>query len=291
MGSHISPVVLRREIGRRIRLARQGADLTIIEAADRLEITRSRLSRFENGESSISVHLVRSMMDTYDERLDDVVDMIRQARAPGWWKRYGVSDKSYIALETAASRTSEYHLAVVTGLLQTEDYATAVFRSGRETRPDEWIANQVRIRMARQARLTDEEHPLEVDTVVHELALRQPVGGPAVMRAQLHKLALINELPTVTLRILPISHYTYESGYGGFTILDFPSASQPSVAFVQHSINSDRQDKPEYVEPARQRFAFLRSLALNPDESVALIERINDELWAKQPRWLAEIAD
>jgi transcriptional regulator with XRE-family HTH domain len=276
--SHISPVVLRQEIGRRIRLARQVAGLTIIEAAARLEITRSGLGRFEKGLSTITVHLVRSMMDVYDQRMDDVLEMIRQARAPGWWKQFGISDRDFIALETGARRISTYQVALLPGLLQTEDYARAVFNSGREVRREDWIANQLAVRITRQERLTDEEHPLELDAVVHEFALRNPVGGSVVMRAQLHHLALINELPTVTLRVLPASRFTYEATYGEFNILDFPSAGQPSIGHAQHALGDERRDKSEHVEPARLRFGYLRSLALGPDESVALIEQVADEL-------------
>jgi transcriptional regulator with XRE-family HTH domain len=130
--THISPVVLRQQIGRRIRLARHGAGMNLNEAAARLEITRSALSRLENGINRVNVHMVRSMMDVYDERLDDVLDMIRQARAPGWWKQYGISDKDFVALETGASRISNYEYTYIPGLLQTAAYASALFRSGRE---------------------------------------------------------------------------------------------------------------------------------------------------------------
>ncbi len=272
--------MLRQEVGRRIRLARRHAGLTVIEAAARLEITRSALSRFENGAGGVNVHLLRSMMDVYDERMDDVLDMIREARAPGWWKQYGISDKDFVALETAASRISSYEIAVVPGLLQTADYARSMFQSGREPRREDWIANQLAVRLTRQERLTDEDHPLAMDAVVHEFALRNPVGPPAVMRAQLRHLALINELPTVVLRVLPASRFTWEAAYGGFNILDFPPGVHPSIAQVFHTLGDERQDKSEHVEPARLRFTHLRSLALAPDESVALIEQVADEMWS-----------
>jgi len=278
VGSHISPVVLRQEIGRRIRLARRDAGLTIIEAARRLEISRSVLNRYETGEGTVSVHVVRSMMDIYDLRLDDVADMIRQARAKGWWKQYGVSDKDFVALETGASKVINYELAFVPGLLQTADYARAVFKSSRQSRPKEWIDNRLAVRLNRQERLTDDEHPQHLDAVVHEFALRTPVGGALVMRSQLQHLALINELPTVTLRVIAGTVVSNEAMTGGFTILDFP-AGQPSISYLNHALGVDRQDKSELVEPARLRFAHLRSLALEPDESVTLIERVADELW------------
>jgi transcriptional regulator with XRE-family HTH domain len=277
---HISPVVLRQEVGRRIRLARHDAGLTIVVAAARLEITRSALGRFEKGVGTVSVHLLRSMMDVYDQRMDDVLDMIRQARSPGWWKRYGISDKDFVALETAASRISVYEVNLVPGLLQTAEYTRALFNSGRERRREDWIANQLEVRLIRQERLTDEEHPLHLDAVVHEVALRTPAARPAVMLGQLRHLTLINELPTVSLRVLPTSIFSFEATYGGFNILDFPLPGQPSMCHALHALGDERQDKSEFVEPARLRFAHLRSLALDPDESIALIEQVADELWS-----------
>jgi len=178
----------------------------------------------------VTVHLLRSMMDVYDQRMDDVLDMIRQARAPGWWRQYGVSDKAFVALETAAIRASNYELSFVPGLLQTADYARALFMSGRERRTEDWIANMLAVRMIRQERLTNEEHPLELDAVLHESALHYPVGGTPVMRKQLLHLALINELPTVTLRILPASLISNEALVGPFTVLDFRVPGSPASA-------------------------------------------------------------
>jgi hypothetical protein len=136
------------------------------------------------------------------------------------------------------------------------------------------------VRMIRQERLTDEEHPLQLDAVLHESALHYPVGGSAVMRNQMLHLALINELPTVTLRILPANLISNEALVGPFTVLDFPRPGQPSIGYALHALGDERQEKSEDVEPARLRFSHLRSLALAPEESVALIERLADELWS-----------
>lgn len=80
-------------------------------------------------------------------------------------------------LEIGVSRISAYQVTLVPGLLQTADYAWAVFDSGREARREDWIANQLAVRMIRQERLTEEDHPLQLAAVVHEFALRSPVGG------------------------------------------------------------------------------------------------------------------
>ena len=101
-----------------------------------------------------------------------------------------------------------------------------------------------------------------------------------MMRNQLQHLALINELPTVTLRVLPAHAIATEAFNGGFSILDFPQPGQPSMCCVDHALGENRQDKAEHVEPARLRFGYLRSLALDPHESTALIERVAEELWS-----------
>lgn len=55
---------------------------------------------------------------------------------------------------------------------------------------------------------------------------------------------------------------------------------QPSISYVSHPLGEERQDKSEYVEPARLQFAHLRSLALDPEDSIALIEQVTSELWS-----------
>ncbi|WP_328499410.1 Scr1 family TA system antitoxin-like transcriptional regulator [Streptomyces sp. NBC_00414] len=56
--------------------------------------------------------------------------------------------------------------------------------------------------MRRQARLHG-DRPLHVYAVVWEAALRQLVGGPDVMRAQLEHLLHVAQLPNVRLQVLP----------------------------------------------------------------------------------------
>lgn len=60
-----------------------------------------------------------------------------------------------------------------------------------------------------------------------------------------------------------------------------PSTTPVDGSAVMHNpprLGDERQDKSEFVEPARLRFTHLRSLALDPDESVALIERVANDV-------------
>jgi transcriptional regulator with XRE-family HTH domain len=281
LSAHVSPILLRQEIGRRLRAAREASGLGIEQVAPMLDTSPSTLSRIENGATVVSVHLVRTMMDVYDQRLDEVVELVRAAKRPGWWKEYGISNTDFIALETGGSLLSNYEPCFMPGLLQIADYTRALFESARRPRDEESITNQLIVRAIRQQRLTDEEQPLRLDAVIHEFALCYPVGGPAVMRAQLRHLALITELPTVTLRVLPGEVIANEAMEGGFTVLDFP-ADQPSIAHLVHAFGPERKDKSDQVWQARLRFDHLRSLALHPDDSVTLIERVAEQVWSNR---------
>jgi transcriptional regulator with XRE-family HTH domain len=279
MGAQDNPILLKQELGRRLRAVREAAGLGMIEAAERLEIARSSMSRIENGQATVSVHLVRSMMDLYDVYDEALLDLVRRARHPGWWKAHGISNKDFIALESGASRLSSYQPELVHGLLQTADYARALFSAGKKRQQSEmWLDNQLDVRMVRQERLVDPDEPIQLTAVIGELALLRPVGGKAVMRAQLRHLALATELPTVDLRVLPASVVAVEAIYGAFTILDFPREHQTSIVHLEHALGTERKDKEHHVTIARMKFDRIRRLALGPRESVDLIERVADGL-------------
>ncbi len=123
--------------------------------------------------------------------------------------------------------------------------------------------NQVAIRMRRQERLVGDP-PVALAVVIGENALRRPVGGPAVLRAQLRHLAPVVELPTVTVQVLSASTVVGEAMNGAFTIFDFDRTSLPSFVYLEHACGSDRKDKPHEVHAARSALDHLRATALDP---------------------------
>src|SRR6266404_2450386 len=149
----------------------------------------------ENGRVGLKERDVADLLTLYgitDEQVrDGTVSLVRQANAPGWWSKYGdiLADwfEAYLGLETAASVIRTFELQFVHGLFQTEDYARAVTLLGHTTAPEEEIDRRVSLRLKRQDLLTGAKPP-QVWSVLDEGALRRPVGGTAVMRAQLDRL-------------------------------------------------------------------------------------------------------
>lgn len=254
--------------------------MTMDEAAPKLYKTRSSLCRIETGETMADVHLVKSMMDLYDQYDPTLVDLAVDAKGRGWWRAYGVQDRGYVDLETEASQVLNQQLLFIPGMLQTEEYMRAVFVNDTLLRTRTEFENQVKVRRYRQRRLTDEEYPLELRAIIDESALRRPVGGAEVMREQLDHLVMLAELDTVTLQVFPWGPKPHAGMAGAFTILRYPEDDDPDLLYLEHPAGSMKyEDQPgvEEVRKARLVFEQLSAEALTPADSVVFIEGILGE--------------
>jgi transcriptional regulator with XRE-family HTH domain len=273
-------VVRRLQLGRILRELREEAGLSLEVAAPALDWSSSKLSRIENGRQGVDVHGVRTMMDVYGvggPQWDELLDLTRNTAKKGWWRAFGLDDKGYVPLEAEATLVREATASYVPGLLQTEAYARAVFAVAIHPRTEAELDNLAAVRRVRKERLTFAEDPLELVAVIDEVVLRRPVGGPAVMRAQLAHLVEAAALDRVTLQVLPMVLGAHPGLPAPFTLLTFGGIDFGDMVYVEHPVGAVHISKEDEVAVARLRFDRLRSLALDPDESVALIRRVTAE--------------
>ena len=274
-------VVRRRILARQLRLLREEAGLTLEAAAPRLDWSVAKLSRIETAQQAVDVHGVRSMLDLYDvggDRWTELIALTRQANQRGWWQAYGLGRTPfYVGYETEASRVQDFTLAYVPGLLQTADYARALFVAVPMRRTAEELANAVAVRMIRQRRLTSTEDPLELVAVVDETVLYRPVGGREVLRAQLRHLVEAAALDTVTLQVLPAALGAHAALACAFTVLNFGDLGEPDIAYVEHTLGALILDKEGDAARARLTFDRVRADALDPAESLAMIRRLAEQ--------------
>ncbi|MFC5235805.1 helix-turn-helix transcriptional regulator [Pseudonocardia zijingensis] len=270
-------LVRRRQLARTLRELRVHAGLTIEAAAPLLDFSPSKLSRIENAHQGVDVHVVRSMLDPFDvggDRWSEILELTREASAKGWWRAYGLDDRGYIPLEAEASTIRDFTVTYVPGLLQTTDYIRALFDASFRRRSEATRERDVTVRKIRQERLTSAERPLELLAVIEEAVLHRPVGGPAVMRAQLARLVEAAALDTVTVQVLPTDVGAHAGIDGAFTVLSFEGLGEPDMGYVEHPMGSTHVEKEEDVTQARLVFDHLRTVAYSPAESVSVIERV-----------------
>ncbi|GAB1512547.1 helix-turn-helix domain-containing protein [Actinophytocola sp. KF-1] len=193
-----------RRIGARLRaIRRQLTDLTLEEAAELLGWSASTLSRTENGIREITSEEVATIVTAYRLPAADRVKIIQDARAEhsaGWWDQPlpGVpTEMGVLAGYTAeANSLTDWSVMAVPGLLQTELYAMAMWKSGGVNQEDaqpQWEA-----RKQRQTILGN----VDYTAFIHEAALDVPFGGPGAHRAQLEHLAGARERG-IAVRIMP----------------------------------------------------------------------------------------
>jgi transcriptional regulator with XRE-family HTH domain len=253
-GPDRGPTALRIALGMQLRRLRDANHVTSTQAAEAIRATSSKISRLERGRTTAKQRDVADLLSLYGvtdkaER-EQMLELVRQASAPGWWQQY--SDvlprwfESYVGLEWAASIIRNYEVQFVQGLLQTEDYARAVIMISNAHAPAEEIDRRVSLRIKRQELLTQPGAP-EFWAVLDEAALRRSPGSPTMMRAQLEHLLQMTELPNVTLQVVPFDTGPHAAAGGPFSILRFPEPDLPDVVFLEQLNSAVYLEQPDEV--------------------------------------------
>lgn len=166
---------------------------------------------------------------------DHLMELARESKKQGWWQPYDVPYSTYIGLEAEAVSIKAYHPTTVDGLLQTADYARALYTTLTGFSA-EAIEQEVEARLIRQRLLTEADPPCAW-FIMDEAALHRVVGGPATMRAQLEQLFEVARLPNVAIQVIPYEAGAYSAMESSFTTLEF-AAPVESVVYIEGLIVS-----------------------------------------------------
>jgi transcriptional regulator with XRE-family HTH domain len=276
-----APPVRRRLLGAALRRFREQAGYTLDDAARILECDRSKISRIETGQRGVRPKELRELLTEYgvnDARSEALLTIARQTRQAGWWQSYShiLSDayQDFISLEASAQTLWTYEAQLVPGLLQTEDYARAIAAASLVRESHEQQEQFVQARLTRQQVLTRAE-PLQLWAILSEGALRQMVGGPEVMTAQLRHLMEINgNLPNVNLQVLPFAVGAHAATSGPFVIMKFPEAPDLGVVYLEGQTGGIYLESADEVARYTLVFEHLRASALPTPASMRLIDGI-----------------
>jgi transcriptional regulator with XRE-family HTH domain len=282
-----SPTAVRRALGQRLRALRQAADLTVAEAADRVGISSSKVTKIELAQLKATRDDVLKLLDAYGEtdpgQQAMLLSMVRDGNRKEWWE--GSRDLklmpnfgSYLGLEATAITLHTYSTHLVHGLLQTPDYARALFHTLRPDLLEHEIDQLVQGRMRRQEILTRADPPpLTLWAIMDETVLRRPVGGRETMHAQLQRLLQAAELPNVTLQVMPDDLGAHPGMDGPLTIFQFETGTRP-VVYVEGHAGNLYMEKDDDLRRSQQTMNHILAAAPGPDQSQALIRQAAKEM-------------
>lgn len=283
MATRTTPTERQKRLGAELRKMRLAAGATTEYAAGLLGIDRTRLSNMESGIRPFSPERIRTLACNYactDGSYVEALVAMAEGKERGWWEKHrgtlpsGLLDIAELEWHAARVRTAQ--VMHVPGLLQTEDYARAVFAAVLPPLTRLEVELRVAHRMERQ-QVFERPKPLPYVAYVHEAALRMPFGGAEVTRQQLKHLCVLSGRRTTEVRVIPTS-------VGGFPgaghALLYADGAVPQLDTVQ----LDSAHGPEFtgaeaqLTKYRAHLDWMANAALPPTASIGLIRNVAREL-------------
>ncbi|MER7279531.1 helix-turn-helix transcriptional regulator [Dactylosporangium sp. NPDC000244] len=273
-------------LGAHLRRLREAQGVTREDAGWEIRSSESKISRMELGRVGFKERDVADLLSLYGvddpEERSRLLALARDANNPGWWHRFGDVlpswFHSYLGLEAAAALIRTYEVQFVPGLLQTQEYARAVVLLGHGRAKEDEIERRVELRMQRQ-QILHRPDPPKLWMVVDEAALRRPIGGNDVMRAQIEALLEINNtLPNVRLQVIPFNAGGHAAAGGAFTLLRFPDDDLPDVVYIEQLTSALYLDKRDDVDLYAEAMERLCVEARPPMDTSKILEDIRKDL-------------
>lgn len=262
------PRSAREKYGEELRLRRQAAEMTQEDLGSEVVCSATLISHIEAG-----------------RRLPNIEDAKRIDKAlgtDGWFARWLHDLESRYAdhfaeaaeLEQQAIEIREYAAMLVPGVLQTEDYARAVFAAYTPNHTTSYLEQRVVNRLERARLLTDPTTPV-VWTLLDEAVLRRCVGGPKVMVEQLTRIAGMADDGRLRLHVVPFGVGAHALMEGMLSLMTF--ADTAPTAYVECMRTGRLVDDPVDVAHCRSAYDLTLGDALSQQESVGLVRAVAEE--------------
>ncbi|WP_052869367.1 helix-turn-helix domain-containing protein [Streptomyces niger] len=260
----------RRLVGAQLALFRRLAGLTQRELGDRLNVGEETIASIEQGRRPLKGDLAERLdleLGTRGVLAVSVEYMPESEKYPVW-------GAEFVDNERDCFTHYSYDVLVVPSLLQTENYARAVFRTRLPMYSEQEIAELVAARIERQAILR-REVPLTAHFIVSQAALMDRLGGDEVYAEQLRQLRVCAGLPGVSLQIMPFGQTTHAGLSGPFVLLE--TQDHQLLAYTDTHRGSQFISAPDDVSRLAMKYAMLRTQALNTEETKGLLDQLLGE--------------
>ncbi|GGS04559.1 transcriptional regulator [Streptomyces aureoverticillatus] len=256
--------------GALLRFFRERAGMTQEGLGAYVKYSKSQVAMVERGE--------RPPKGQFVEIADDVLGAqgallaagmnLRASRFPSWFEEYADEEAKAVGIYMYANH-------VISGLLQTEAYARAIFSSHCPPWEDDEIEARVAARLERQHVLRRKPAPV-VGFVLEESTLTRPLGGREALKAQLENLLDVGRRRNVEIQVMPHNQKVHAGLDGPMILLD--TAERNQLAYVDGLSGGYFISEQPDLGHMFARYGILRAQALSPEESAKRIDKVAREL-------------
>ena len=283
-----TPSVRERRLAAELRTLRVAAQLHGKEVAAALGWSASKVSRIETGHTGIAGEDLERLLELYavpDQQAGVLRRLAPSARPRGWWDAYAETLSpgyaNLIRMEAGSRALRCYGALVPHALLQTPEFAREVILSTWARPSPAEVERRVQVCRRRQEVLDGDRAggALQLAAVLDESVLRRTVvpGDPArdvaVRRGQLQRLADVAARPLVRIQVLPFSAGLPPVTAGSFSVLDSLATATADVVYLENKTRIFFLDAEAEVHRYTQAFDLISEMALDPEDSRALIEQ------------------
>ncbi|CAM5251039.1 transcriptional regulator [Streptomyces spiroverticillatus] len=259
-------------LGKQIKALREFRGMKQSELATAVRFGPDLISAVERGTRTpqpdllLAADPVLGAHGTLIAAIPDVEEALKKSRTrhPDWYRNYA-------KLEAEALEIFHYGNQVVHGLLQTEAYARAIFTRWRPLYSEETVEKRVADRLSRQGVL-EKWPPTQFGFIFEEVALHRPIGGREVHHEQLRRLLTLGTRRNITIQVMETACEEHPNMDGAFNLLT--AKNEQRVAYTEVQGHPRLITDPAEVRAMQERYGIMQTLALRPDASLAMIERI-----------------
>ncbi|MFS8200710.1 helix-turn-helix domain-containing protein [Streptomyces sp. CWNU-52B] len=273
----------RLRLGAELRKLREATGMKAREAAALLGADAVQMSQIESGVAGVSAERVRRLAAHYactDEALIEALTTMATDRTRGWWEEYrGLLPPVFAdvaEVEHHATFLREVVITHVPGLLQTADYARAVYTYMVPGLPENKLTPRVEHRMRRRVAI-EGDSPTPYETLIHEFALRIRVADRQASRAQLQQILDKIEQGHVTVRVIPTDQDGFAGADASMMHLGGP-LPQLDTALRDFPTGTMFIDAEAQLKQLRTLFRKVEEMSLEPMASRDFIHRMTKEL-------------
>jgi transcriptional regulator with XRE-family HTH domain len=259
--------------GAELRRARAAAGLSQEQLGQRIGYSAALVGKVETGERAPS----RDFAKRCDQALPSMDGLFARLHAltQRWDGGYPSWFADWVEAERRAASLCCWQPLLVPGLVQTADYARALFEAWRQADGDE-LEQLITGRMDRQS-IFDRPDPPSLWVIVDEGVLRRRIGSAKIMYDQLMHLADLADRPNVTIQVVPAEVGAHVGLLGGFSIAGVDGAG---IVYMESPDQGQTTQTPSVVAAVSATFDTLRAEALPRVTSRDLIKRVAEEQWA-----------